>query len=76
VVDQSLRDLSGFAIGPGPGLPGLPGIPTLGMPDLGNLHMPNVHLPDMPNINMPNLGKPLTWSNEEKGHQFGCLGIV
>lgn len=50
-------DLSGFAIGPGPGLPGLPGIPTLGMPDLGNLHMPNVHLPDMPNINMPNLGK-------------------
>lgn len=54
-------DLSGFGIGPGPGLPGLPGMPNLQLPGMPNLHlpgMPNVHLPNLPNIGkIPN---PLT----------------
>jgi hypothetical protein len=47
------RDLSGFGIGPGPGLPGLPGMPNLQLPGMPNLQlpgMPNVHLPNLPNI--------------------------
>jgi len=45
-------DLSGFGIGPGPGLPGLPNLPNLGLP---NLHMPNLHLPGIPDLHMPNM---------------------